>query len=68
VNRNFENLRVVATDRFFVCGGNPDGSGGGVIGSFKEMADAVALKVDLIKADYNHVQILTWDEMMGDSK
>jgi hypothetical protein len=66
MNKNFENLRVVGTDRLFVCAGNPDGDGGGVIGSFNVMADAVALKIELIKADYNRVQILTWEEFMGD--
>jgi len=63
------NQRVVATDVYFVCGGNPEkNSGGGVIGSRKTWADAITLKLEAIKRGYRHVQIFTWNEMMEDSR
>jgi hypothetical protein len=64
-----DSQRVVATDAFFVCGGNPElNSGGGVIGTRNNFADALALKVEAIKQDYRAVQILTWKEMFEEGK
>ena len=51
-------------DKFFVCGGNPDNSGGGVIGSRNTWGGAVLLKTLAIKQGYSKVRILTWNEMM----
>ena len=56
-------------DKYFVCGGfPPSGSGGGVIGSRNTWDGAVALKIRAIKADYEKVRILTWDEFMSDEE
>lgn len=49
-------------DKFFICGSNPDDSGGGVIGSRNTWDGAVSLKIRCIKAGYGKVRILTWDE------
>jgi hypothetical protein len=58
--------RVDVRDKYFVCGGNPDGSGGGVIGTRNTWDGALYLKIQAIKADYNNVRILTYQEMMAD--
>lgn len=57
--------RIHTTDPFFVCGGNPDGSGGGVIGSCTSFHEAQILQARAIRESYTHVKIMTWDEMMS---
>ena len=61
-----DNEHVSTRDKYFVCGGNPDGSGGGVIGTRNTWDGAIALKIQAIKADYTKVRILTYTEMMAD--
>jgi hypothetical protein len=57
---------VDARDKFFVCGGNPRGNGGGVIASFNNYKDALALSIEAIKVGYVRVKIYTWNEMFQD--
>jgi hypothetical protein len=58
-----ENQWVASTDRFIICGGNPHGDGGGVIGTRDRWEDAVELKIQAIKLNYTRVQIMTWREL-----
>jgi hypothetical protein len=60
-----DNQRYDSRDKFFICGGNPDGSGGGLIGSRDRWDEAVAFKLEAIKQNYTRVRIYTWIEMMG---
>ena len=55
--------RVVATDKWFVLGGNPDGNGGGVIATRNVLKDAQALAEEAIKEGYTHVSVQTWEQM-----
>ncbi len=57
--------RVVMSDKFFVCGGNPANDGGGVIGTRATWNEAVDLKVRAIKENYTLVRILTYAEMFA---
>ena len=63
-----DNQRVDSHDRWFVCGGNPDGDGGGVIASFNDLRKAQAFVEVAIKADYTRVRVQTWEQMMGDTE
>jgi hypothetical protein len=58
-----DNQRINSTDAYFVCGGNPDNTGGGIIGSRQTFAEALILKIEAIKAGYRKVSILTWIEL-----
>lgn len=58
-----ENQRVASTDRWFVFGGNPDNTGGGIIASFNCLKQAQALAEDAIKEGYTHVRVVTWQQM-----
>jgi len=62
--RIHENMRVVVTDTYFVCGGNPDGSGGGVITTTNRLDEAHALQIQAIKQNYSMVRVLTYAELM----
>jgi hypothetical protein len=64
MNLLHETEYVDTRDRFFVCGGNPDGSGGGVIGTRDTWDGATSLKVRAIVAGYTDVRIWNWKEMM----
>jgi hypothetical protein len=58
-----DNTRICSTDNYFVCGGNPDGNGGGVIASSHTIDDAKRIQLEAIKLGYVGVRILTWDEL-----
>lgn len=61
-----ETHRLVMTDEYFVIGGNPDGLGGGIIGSSRNMYCAVQLKKLAIEQGYKDVKIIEyWDLYKG---
>jgi len=55
---------VNARDKYFIVGGNPDGSGGGVITSRNTLDGAQTIQRRAIMQGYTQVRILTYDEMM----
>jgi hypothetical protein len=58
-----ETTRISSKDEYFVVGGNPDGNGGGVIGSAKTFSEAQKLQVEALKQNYTNVRILDWMEL-----
>lgn len=59
-----DNQRVVAKDKWFIIGGNPDGNGGGVIASCNTLEEAENIRFQAIMQNYSEVRIRTWKEMM----
>lgn len=58
-----ESSRFSFKDDYFVSGGNPDGSGGGIIGTAPTRIGAIALQVDAVKCGYTKVRVLTYKEI-----
>jgi len=61
-----ETARYSDHDTFFVVGGNPDDSGGGVIGTAPNLTEANALRDAAIKANYSRVRVRTWRELVSE--
>lgn len=57
---------ISSHDRFFVCGGNPDSNGGGIIASYMNREAATETQRQAIMFGFNDVRILTWHEMMSE--
>lgn len=58
-----EASRLSMHDPYFVSGGNPDGNGGGVIGSTRTRVEALALQIEAVKRGYTRVHVMTYKEM-----
>lgn len=63
-----ETERIYSTDRYIITGGNPDGNGGGVIGTRNRLDDAIALHAAAIQTGYTNVRMMTWEELMKDKE
>lgn len=59
---------VSTQDKWFVCGGNPSGNGGGVIGTRYTLIAAQALQKEAIKQNYTRVRVLTWEQLHSDEE
>jgi len=58
-----ETEKVNTHDRFFICGKDPDGSGGGVIATRDTLDGATTLQARAIMQGYTKVRVLTWKEL-----
>jgi len=59
-----ETARYSNRDEFVVVGFNPDDSGGGIIGTAANQAEANQLRVEALKQNYSCVRVRTWRELM----
>jgi hypothetical protein len=62
-----ESSRIDSRDTYFICGGNPDGNGGGVIASVNTLEAAHRLQRQAIMQGYTRVKVWTWREMNDES-
>jgi hypothetical protein len=59
-----DNQRANSKDALFICGGNPDNSGGGIIASCNTRRQAEQLQVEALKFGFTFVVIQTWKEFL----
>jgi len=55
---------VNANHKYFVCGRNPDGKGGGAIASFNSYKDAYTVSLQAINQGYTRVRVMTYEEIV----
>ena len=58
-----ETQRFNQNDKYFIIGMNPDGNGGGIIGTATNEAEARIMRNGALAQNYTQVRVRTWKEL-----